>query len=51
MPFDDLSSDLFFKADWEHVRERVNADSRHTFFRFLERFYDANINVKRVASI
>lgn len=43
LPFDTLPHDVFFKADWEQVRLRVNADHRHSFYRFLERFYEVNL--------
>lgn len=46
LPFDDLPNDLFFKADWDQVRLRANADRRQAFYRFLERFYEANIKAR-----
>lgn len=46
LPFDDLPKDLFFRADWDQVRLRVNADRRQSFYRFLERFYEANVDLE-----
>lgn len=50
LPFDDLPQDLFFKAEWDQVRLRVNADRRQSFYRFLERFYEANVDQDRAAA-
>ncbi len=50
LPFDELPRDLFFRADWEQVRLRVNGDRRHAFYRFLERFYEANMFEKRAVA-
>ena len=43
LPFETLPTDVFFKADWEQVRLRVKAESRPSFYRFLERFYEVNL--------
>ncbi|MEL6978411.1 MAG: BLUF domain-containing protein [Pseudomonadota bacterium] len=43
LPFETLPRDVFFQADWEQVRLRVNADHRQSFYRFLERFYEVNL--------
>ena len=42
MPFEELPASVFFRADWEEVRLRINADSRHEFYGFLTRFYQVN---------
>ncbi|MEM9724491.1 MAG: BLUF domain-containing protein [Pseudomonadota bacterium] len=42
LPFETLPTEVFFQADWEQVRLRVNADTRQSFYRFLERFYAVN---------
>ncbi len=47
LPFDELPRDVFFRADWEEVRLRVNADRRQDFYRFLERFYHVNLEAGR----
>lgn len=52
LPFDELPSDLFFRAEWEQVRLRVKADRRQEFYGFLERFYQVNMEISRdVASV
>lgn len=50
MRFKDLPSDLFFEADWEGLRLRLNLDHRSRFYRFLEQFYRARFDYGRVAS-
>lgn len=49
LPFEELPPDLFFRADWQEVQLRVNADRRHEFYRFLERFYRVNLEAGRAA--
>lgn len=51
LPFETLPRDVFFKADWEQVQSRVNADRRHAFYRFLERFYEVNLGAERARMV
>ncbi|MEL6316972.1 MAG: BLUF domain-containing protein [Pseudomonadota bacterium] len=44
LPFEELPSDVFFKADWDEVRLRLNSSEKRSFYRFLERFYKANLS-------
>lgn len=50
LPFERLPEEVFFRADWEAVRIRVNSDRRQGFYRFLERFYEVNQTMGKVAS-
>ncbi|MEO1328226.1 MAG: BLUF domain-containing protein [Pseudomonadota bacterium] len=49
LPFGDLPPEIFFRADWDEVRLRVNADRRQDFYRFLERFYQVHLETGRAA--